>query len=140
MTYASLSDLIDRAGEDELRQVADRDRDGVIDQELILAALTTADDAVDGYIGVKYDLPLTSVPPQVKAWSVSIARYTLHRNAAPDFVERDYKDTISALKDVARGLIALPVVGGGSAPALSGGGVMASHPDPVFTANRLRGW
>lgn len=140
MTYATLDDLISRAGAEEIRQVSDRDRDGVPDTEVIAAALADADHAIDGYVAAKYALPLVSVPPQVKTWAVSIARYRLHRNGAPDHVEQDYKDAIAALKDVGRGLLALPVIAGASAPSITGGTVMAAHPAQVFTPERLRGW
>ena len=140
MPYATLADLIERAGDVEIRQIADRDRDGTPDPDVIAAALIDADNLVNGYVAVKYALPLPSVPDLVRTWSVSIARYILHRNGAPDHVQQDYKDALAALKDVARGLIALPVAEGETAPAVAVGGVMSSHPPEVFTDARLRGW
>lgn len=140
MTYATLTDLIERAGDAEMRQIADRDRDTVIDQAVVDAALAHADNLVNGYVAVRYDVPLASVPDLVRTWAVSIARYFLHRNGAPEHVAQDYKDAVAALKDVAAGRIALPVAAGAAPLADHGGDVMASHPDEVFTANRLRGW
>ena len=140
MSYATLDDLIDRAGEAELRQIADRDRDGVIDATVIDAALTDAKDLIDSYIGAKYALPLPSVPSIVRSWSVSIARYYLHRNGAPDHVVKDYDEAFKSVKDVARGLSTLPVATGEDPAVVSGGTVMASHPDEVFTPSKLAGW
>lgn len=140
MTYATLDDLVERAGLAEIRQVADRDRDGTPDPDVVAAALQDADDAINGYLGARYDLPLPSVPPQLRPWAVSIARYILHRNGAPDHVAQDYKDAIAALKDVARGLIALPVGAGETAPTAITGQSMAAHPPQVFTPGKLRGW
>ncbi|WP_102226870.1 gp436 family protein [Acidimangrovimonas sediminis] len=140
MSYATLDDLVERAGDTEIRQIADRDRDGTPDPDVIAAALSDADNMVDGYVGAKYALPLTSVPAIVITWAVSIARYTLHRNGAPDHVTADYKDAIAALKDVSRGLIALPVAAGESAPSAVSGEVLSVSPDEVFTPQRLRGW
>lgn len=140
MPYATLEDLIERAGETEIRQIADRDRDGTPDPEVIEAALTDAENLVNGYVAAKYAMPLPSVPDLVRTWSVSIARYVLHRNGAPEWVEADYKEAIAALKDVARGLIALPVSPGETPPAEMTGTVMAAHPPTVFTPSKLRGW
>ena len=140
MSYATLDDLIERAGEAELRQIADRDRDGVIDADVVASALADAKDFIDGYVGAKYALPLPSVPSNVRRWAVSIARYTLHRNGAPDHVVRDYDHAIAALKDVRSGQIVLPVPTGETPATVSGGTVMAAHPDPVFTPARLAGW
>lgn len=140
MSYASLEDLIARAGEAEIRQIADRDRDGTPDPDVIAAALADADNTVNGYVGAKYDLPLPSVPALVQTWSVSIARYILHRNGAPEHVRQDYTDAISALKDVAGGRIALPVGAGDATPVSQTGQVMAAHPPQVFTPQKLAGW
>ncbi|WP_321362601.1 DUF1320 domain-containing protein [uncultured Celeribacter sp.] len=140
MTYATLTDLIERAGETEVRQIADRNRDGEPDADVIEAALKSADNTINGYVGAKYTLPFVSVPDLVNTWAISIARYVLHRNGAPDHVDTDYKDAIAALKDVARGLIALPVNEGEAAPVSQTGTVMAAHPAQVFTPAKLRGW
>lgn len=140
MPYATLQDLIERAGEVELRQIADRDRDGVLDDDVVEAALEDGDNLINGYVAAKYAVPLASVPPVVRTWSVSIARYKLHRNGPPDHVVQDYKDAIAALKDVARGLIALPVGEGETPPNDLTGTILAEHPKPVFTPKKLRGW
>lgn len=140
MTYASTEDVAIRAGEAELMQIADRNRDGFADQPVIDAALTDADNLVNGYLATRYGVPLAAVPELVRTWSVSIARYVLHRNGAPDHVAQDYKDAVNGLKDVAAGRIALPLPQGAQPLAETGGTVMAIHPDEVFTAERLRGW
>lgn len=140
MPYATLTDLIERAGEVEIRQIADRDRDGTPDPDVIDAALTDANLVIDGYVGAKYDLPLPSVPKLLLPWAVSIARYLLHRNGAPAHVRQDYTDAIASLKDVASGKIALPVEPGAPAPVIQTGQVLSAHPDQVFTPHRLAGW
>lgn len=140
MTYATLTDLIERAGAAELRQIADRDKDGVPDPDVIEAALIDADNAIDGYVFARYARPLSAIPPVLKTWATSIARYILHRNGAPDHVAQDYKDAIAALKDVAAGRYALPVATGESDPVAQTGHVLASHPAQVFTPQNLKGW
>lgn len=140
MAYATLSDLIERAGEAELRQIADRDRDGVPDPAVVDAALTDADNLINGYVATKYSLPLPSVPDIVLTWVVSIARYVLHRNGPPEHVRQDYKDAIAALKDVAAGRLALPFPATEEQPGIASGQVKARHPDRVFTPAKLQGW
>lgn len=137
MTYASLDDLIERAGAEEIRQIADRDRDGVPDTAVIDAALDHAGNIVDGYVGAKYSLPLLSAPPILRTWSVSIARYVLHRNGAPDHVSQDYKDAIAALKDVSRGLIALPDASGAE-PTPASSSFLSDVPAPHFSCPRMQ--
>lgn len=137
MTYASLDDLINRAGAAEIRQVADRDHDGTPDAEVVTAALEHADNIVNGYVGAKYSLPLASTPPLLLTWSVSIARHFLHRDGPPEHVIADYKDAISALKDVSRGALALPDLLGVE-PAATSGSFMSSTPSPHFSL--LKDW
>lgn len=140
MAYATLTDLIERAGEAEIRQTADRDRDGVPDADAVEAALTDAGNLIDGYIAAKYSLPLPSTPEIVRTWAVSIARYVLHRNGAPEHVRLDYKDALAALKDVAAGKLALPFPSDTDQPGIATGQVKARHPDRVFTPAKLQGW
>lgn len=140
MTYATLQDLIERAGEAEIRQIADRDRIGIPDPDVIDAAIRDGMNIVNGYVAAKYRVPLASVPDLVRTWTVSIARYYLHRNTPPVHVRTDYEDAIAALKDVSAGRSVLPVEDGEEPPATVAGKVIAAHPPQVFTADRLRGW
>lgn len=139
MTYASFNDLLERAGETELVDVADRDDDGVPDAEIIQAALVHADNLINGYVAARYPVTFVSVPPLLNTWAVSIARYYLHRYGPPEYVENDFKEAIAALKDVARGLINLPAPDG-SVPDNPTAAHGACHPPEVFTKAFLQGW
>ena len=141
MTYASLNDLVERAGEDEILQVADRDDDGVADPDVIEAALVHADNVANGYLAVRHRLPLAAVPDLLRTWCVALARYYLHRDGATDYIVRDAKAADQALKDMARGLIDLPV-GEGDPPPVAGdtGNVRIVGPEPVFSRDKLEGW
>ncbi|KMK68579.1 gp436 family protein [Puniceibacterium sp. IMCC21224] len=138
MSYATLTDLVERAGETEILQISDRDGDDEADADVIGAALEDADEEINGYVGVRYNLPLATTPRLVTTWAVSIARYRLHRDGAPEHVVKDYDDAIKALKDVSRGLIAIPDAAGAD-PATTEGH-LSSSPDQVFTPCALGGW
>lgn len=142
MPYATLQDLIERAGSDEIIQVGDRDDDGAPDPDVVEAALAGADSAINGYLAVAYSIPLASVPDLVRTWATSIARYTLHRQGAPDYVVRDWKDAMSSLKDVAAGRLKLYPAGVDEPqPSASNADrIGVTGPDPVFSAEKLEGW
>ena len=131
--------MIERAGEEEILQVADRDNDGIADPDVIAAALETADRRIEFYLA-RYRLPLTSVPPIVVGWAVSIARYVLHRQGPPDYVVRDYKDANAELEKVAAGRLTVPDAEGNTPPPSSVGGVTAEGSEPQFTRDKLEGF
>ena len=139
MTYATLDDLNERAGEDEVRQIADRDGDGQADPDVIEAALQGASNVVDSYVSTKYTLPFVEAPPVLTTWATSLTRYTLHRHGAPEHVETDFKTAMQALRDVAKGVATLPVPSDNpTGPEI---GTHASYsPEEVFTEQNLRGW
>ncbi len=130
--YATLADLLARAGEDEILQVADRDADGAPDPTVVASAIATAESEINGYIGARYRLPLTSVPGLVTTWAVSIARYHLHRDGAPDHVVRDWKSAMDGLRDVAKALVSLPVSEGTEAPSDDAGRVVLVKQRPLW--------
>ncbi|TCT37696.1 gp436 family protein [Martelella mediterranea] len=139
--YGALDDLIDRAGEVEILQVADRDGNGAADPDVIDAAFAHAGNIIDGYLAGKYTLPLASVPDLVRTWAVSIARYRLHHEGPPDYVVNDYKDAIAALKDVARGAITLTIADGSTPDASANGGDYLNADAPTSHAGAiLKGW
>lgn len=140
MSYATLDDLIKRAGEDEILKIADRDRDGEADAEVVDGALGDAASIVDGYVKTRYDLPLLNTPDLVRTWTVSIARYTLHRNGAPEYVENDYKAAIRALQDLAKRLIDLPPDATGASAGTPSTGPLGASPAEVFSDENMRGW
>lgn len=128
LTLEALLPVIDRpkvstATQRYLSQAAFEQQFGVRETQDLIAdgndyarAENAAAGIVDGYIGARYTLPLTSVPGIVLGWVGDITRYRLWDEAAPDEVRRRYEDAISQLRDVSTGKMALPGTDG-AAPA-----------------------
>lgn len=141
MPYCTLTDLVARAGEDEILQVADRDDDGVADVDVVTAAVSAADQRIDAALAVRFRLPLTSVPEIVQSWSVSIARYWLHRNIAPENVVKDYERALADLRDVVAGKLSVPDAEGLEPPQQTAiGATIAEGTAPAFDRTGLEGW
>lgn len=140
MTYATEQDLIDRAGPAEILQVADRHEAGAADPDAIAGALAEADRRIDAHLGVRFAIPLSTVPAIVTSWAVSIARYHLHRDGAPEHVVRDYKDALRELERAGAGLIALPGVDGTRPDQSSEGATRGDGSPSVFGRENLEGW
>ena len=138
MTYAVQQDLIDRFGNAELLEVADRDDDQVIDAAVVGDALTDADELINGYIASRYDLPFTTAPAFLTKLAADVARYYLFKDDPPEQVVKGYEDAVRTLKAIARGEVVLEVAGAAPAEALDG--VKHSAPDRVFDAGTLKGF
>lgn len=115
MTLASAQDLQDRYGLDELVLVADRDRDGVPDAEVILAALEDATSEVVSLIAGAATIDPANVPRNLVRLTCNIARYYLSGTAPTEDVRQRYEDAVAFLKLVRTGQAGLD--GGASAPA-----------------------
>lgn len=130
MSYATLTDLIAAYGEDELIQLTDPDGEA-IKPALIERALADAQAEIDGYLAVRFTLPLAANPPVLVSRSCDIALYRLMTLARQNDVEdarRRYEDAVRFLRDVAAGRATLgnvePVAkGAGAAQMVSAGRV-----------------
>jgi len=136
MAYCTVQDLIDRYGETEILELTDRDQSGEVDETVAGRAIDDAAAEVDGYIGGKYDLPLSSPPQVLTRITADIARYRLYDNLATDEVRNRYEDALRFLKAVSKGEVSLGV----SPPPESSGSVHVSKGRRVFDADGLEGF
>lgn len=128
MAYATQQDIIDRYGEDQLLILADRDRDNVVDADVVARALADADAEINLHVGALYDLPLASVPAGLVQIAVDIALYRMCGTAdlATEESRKRYEDARATLRRIAKREISLgpePEQAGGlvQAPAIVGG-------------------
>ncbi len=107
--YASLTDLVDRFGADELTQLTTRwDPDAAEpDESRANNALEDATAEMDVYIGTQYALPLASVPVVLKGICCDVARYRLFGEKASDEVRRRFDDAVTLLNRIAKGTASL---------------------------------
>lgn len=79
MPYADQQYMDDYFGNAEVLIAADRDGSGSVDQSVVRNALDSASEEIDSYVGVKYDLPLsTKLTTEVlKRISADIAMYRM---------------------------------------------------------------
>jgi phage gp36-like protein len=140
MTYAVQADMVQRFTELEIIQLTDRETNlGVINVDVLDGALQDADAEIDGYIGAKVTLPLTSVPKILVGYACDIARYKLYADDPTENVRNRYKDAISFLSLVGQGKLSLGVTTDNE-PVTAAGGVKASTPDQVFNTDSMAGF
>jgi phage gp36-like protein len=117
MTYAVQQDLVDRFGQAELAELTDRTNGTTIDTAVLGKALQDADDEINGYLAVRYTVPLASPPLILKRLACDIARYFLYEDRATEIVTQRYKDAVAYLKDVGAGKVSIGVDAANQEPA-----------------------
>lgn len=141
MTYATLAGLTDRYGADLLLQLADRATPpaGVVDADVVGAALANADAVIDAALAVRYRLPLAAVPAIVADLAEAIAIYKLHRFSPEPKIKDEYDQALRDLRDLAEGRKKLDLAG--VEPTSSGaGGVQAIDRPRPLTPETMTGF
>lgn len=95
---------------------------------------------IDGYMAVRYTLPLLSVPAIVTGWAADITRFKLWDQRAPEEVRKRYEDAIAQLRDLAAGRIDLPPGVDGSAVSTDPLYIDGYSAERVFTMCSLSGF
>lgn len=142
MTYCTLDDLKARYGERMLIDLTDRGAmaTGVIDTTVVNRALTDTDAMIDGYLAVRYRLPLSAAPALVADVAQMIAIWKLHVAAPDPKIEEDYKTAIRTLEGLSRGNIRLTTVEGIEPAGMGGNGVRLTDRARPLTAENLKGY
>jgi len=113
MPYATVFDLVSRFGARELIQITDRSEPPVdaIDETVAGKALEDAAGVIDGYIRVRYSLPIEQPPALLVDIACDLARYRLYADRATDEVRRRNDAAMSMLRDLGAGRAKLDIAG-----------------------------
>ena len=143
MAYCTQQDILDSGiSSEELAQLTS-DEDGVIDGATVTRAIDAAQQEIDGYVAVKYSVPLNPCPPFIKNLAIKIAKKNLfegrsHRlGGINEAVNDAYKASVAALKEVSKGLISLGVDPPPTKSSTTGGSFKGD--ERQFTKDNLKG-
>lgn len=141
MAYVTQQQLVARYGERLLVQLTDRAEiaTGTIDPAVVTAAIADTGAVIDGYLAVRYQLPLGDVPDLIRDLALAIAIYKLHPFAPDPKIQADYDAALRSLRDLSTGTMRLNVAG--IEPAGSGAaGVEYVDRERPLTPETLRGF
>lgn len=132
MPYAVVQDMIDRFGQGEMIELTDRAEPftGAVVDAIAQLALDDAEATVNSYVAKQATLPLTAVPSSFKRITCDIARYYLHDDAAEGPVKVRFDQAISQLRDISKGVIALPDNAGGE--PITSDEILSTDSKPFF--------
>lgn len=143
MAYSSEQDILKDISELELAQLTS-ESDSVIDHDVVGKAIADADAEIDGYVAVRYTVPLDPVPALVAKLSTRIALYNLFSRRASraggvnETVKDNYERSVEVLKSIAKGEVKLGV--DPPVETQSSGGAQVDAASRVFTRDSLQGF
>lgn len=141
MAYITRADLLDKLTEQQLVQLTDDAKQGVADEARLSAAIAEAEAEINGYVAVKYLVPVSPAPDLLKKFAKAIAVKNLwaRRQRIPENARAEYDDALGQLKDVAKGLLTLGV---DPAPAGSSKGSAGETfgDERIFSREKLSGF
>lgn len=104
MPYCTVSDIQERIPSGVLAQLTDDTNGAVVSSSIVSACIEEADANIDLYLRGKHTVPLSTVPKDVKRWSVRLAIYFLYSRRLdtdmPESVLNDYRLVVGQLKEV----------------------------------------
>lgn len=139
MPYATLDELIDRYGENLLINLTDRAGSGVVDADVVARALADTDAEIDGYLKLRYTLPLEATPPLIADLALRLAIWKLHVYEPDPKIRADYEDAKRTLKEIAVGTVRLDLAGV-EPPGSGGAGVRVTDRERPLSEASLKGF
>ena len=141
MAYCSEDDLIKMIPQSELAELTAESGE-VPDSLIIIDAISKAEAEIDSYLGVKYVVPLSAPPAQVKALSVDLAIYHLYsrRSVVPMVRQQKYDAAVAFLKQVAAGQLVIVGPQGEELPTVAKEVTDATSAIRAFSRDTLADW
>lgn len=103
--YITKQDLVATVGAAKLARLSGDD------DTTISAAIDRASGLINGMVAARYRVPLAPVPLVITGYCADIAEFYLWRDEAPAQVVTRYKDALTGLANISRGLMQLESVG-----------------------------
>lgn len=134
MSYAAITDLEARYGNNLLLTIADPDGTGVVNTALVTQALGDAGELIDSHLQERYLLPLATVPNLLVVLNVDIAVYRIAVLPTEEMRNR-FDDAMKMLKNIATGVLQLGLA---PPPQTEGQNATLVAPARVFGRNHRR--
>ncbi len=113
------------------------------DAAVVAQAIADAGGEINGYLGIRYQVPLDPVPDLVKAIAVDLAVYNLHKRRPllpmPETCRQSYADRIGFLKQVVAGTATIGATAA-PPPAVSQDVTEIGSGERIFSTDTLKGF
>lgn len=105
-SYCVQADILKLLPESTLIRLTDDEDSGSINADRVTEAIASAAEEMDSYLGVKYDLPITSTVPLLGKINVDMAIFNLYsriKETVPETRQTRYERAIKLLEDIRDG-------------------------------------
>ena len=111
MEYCTIEDIETQTSTPTLIQLTSDDGQEAVNRVVALEAVLYSSTLIDGYLRGRYSLPLNTHFPLLRILAIDLSIYRLYarrmRNEMPEVIETAYKNAISILRDIQKGVISL---------------------------------
>ena len=111
MDYCTIDDIETHTSTPTLIQLTSDDGQEAVDRVVAQEAILYSSTLIDGYLRGRYSLPLNTHFPLLRILAIDLSIHRLYtrrmRDEMPEVIENNYKNAISTLKDIQKGVISL---------------------------------
>jgi len=104
MAYCTEANIADRLPTTKMAELTDDESGDSVNSSVVTAAITEADAKINMYLRGKHDVPLSTVPDQVKYWSIILSIHNLYKRridtAIPETLTDELEVVQQELRDV----------------------------------------
>lgn len=109
--YCTIDDIETQTSTPTLIQLTSDDGQEAVDRVVAQEAILYSSTLIDGYLRGRYTLPLDAHFPLLRILAIDLSIHRLYsrrmRDEMPEVIENNYKNAISTLKDIQKGVISL---------------------------------
>lgn len=141
MSYTTLAALTEKFGTPMLVALTDRGdvATNVVDSGVVDRAIADASAMIDGYVSVRYALPMVEVPALIGRLALAIAIYDLHISSPDPKIKDDYEAALKTLGQISSGAVRLDI-DGKPAASTGGSGARVTDRERPMTGQSLKGF
>lgn len=111
MDYCTIEDIETQTSTPTLIQLTSDDGQEAVDRVVAQEAILYSSTLIDGYLRGRYTLPLDAHFPLLRILAIDLSIHRLYsrrmKDEMPEVIENNYKNAISTLKDIQKGIISL---------------------------------
>lgn len=107
--YCNIQDIKEDLTEKVVAQLSNDDNPNLVNEEIVSKYISESSQLIEGFLRSRYELPLRNEHAILKKVCIDIVKYELYKRRGKVFdnIQNLYKDGISTLEKIQKGMITL---------------------------------